>query len=292
MIAHRAVLASIHLTKMSGHAHDKALTSKILIDAMATASSGKWSTDLWPNGATKPIEKLDGEIRRYFLSQTLPWADSGVRLLPQSRFMEYSAELNNFADKRRVLVDEFIGNYDTHVRAARVQNGTLFRPECYPDRAVAKDRFKFASDIQPVPSAGDFRVSASADEVAEMEASLAGKIERATRMAERELITRLAEPLAKVIEKLSEDTDPGKSPIFRDSLITNIREIVDKIPDFNLNDNPVLADLHAKMTSVGSVALTNPELLRQSGELRSLMAQQANGFLNQLNDIFGTSTDD
>jgi hypothetical protein len=287
-IATRAVLASVHLTALSSAKKDDKITNDVLSTNHATASKrSKWSTDLWPNGALEPITQLHGQIRRYFTSMTLPWADSGTRLLPQAKFMEYSTELQQFSDKLDHLVDAFIANYDTHVRAARVQNGAMFRPEFYPTAAVARQRFSFASDIQPVPVIGDFRIAASESEIKEMEASLAAKIERAAKLAEKELVDRITEPLAKIVDKLKNPPEDGKKVIFRDTLIDNVREIVREIPAYNLSDNPVLTQVATMLQTPGGIATMSPDALRESRELQTLAVSQAESFLGQLQSIFG-----
>ncbi len=287
MIENRAILVSVHLTKMSGACIDKKITEQVLHQEYASGSAGKWSTDLFPNGALKPISKVDGDIRKYFIDQTLPWADSGVRLLPQSRFMEYSNELSNFSVIRDQKVDEFFNNYDYHIREAQRTLGGLFRSEFYPSENAARKKFKFSSDVQPVPSSGDFRTDAPKDEIKAMEESLAAKMERAAELAERDLAERLAVPLAKMVEKLNAPTEDGKSPIFRDTLITNIRDIVEKIPSFNITGNPAFDALHKSMTSPGAITHFTAGLIRDSPELRKNAAAQAGLFLTQLEDMFG-----
>jgi hypothetical protein len=272
---------------MSGACIDKKITERVLNQEYAQGNAGKWSTDLFPNGALKPIAKVDGDIRKYFLEQTLPWADSGVRLLPQSKFFDYSNELSNFDVVRQQKIDEFFANYDDHIRNAQSTLGNLFRSEFYPSEHAARKKFKFTSDVQPVPSSGDFRTDAPKAELKAMEDSLAAKMERAAELAEKDLAERLAGPLAKLVEKMNAAEAEGKKPLFRDTLIGNIREIVEKIPAFNITGNPAFDSLHQMMMSPGALTHFTPELLRDNAEARKLASQQASLFINKLEDMFG-----
>jgi hypothetical protein len=287
MIETRAILVSVHLAKMSGARIDKRITERVKTQEYATGKAGKWSTDLFPNGALEPINAIDGEIRKYFLKQTLPWADSGVRLLPQSRFFDYSNELSNFDILRQQKVDQFFLHYDDHVREAQSKLQGLFRSELYPSEPVARKKFVFTSDVQPVPSSGDFRTDAPKAEMKAMEESLAAKMERAAELAERDLAERLVTPLAKLVEKLNAPTKDGKSPVFRDTLLTNIRDIVAKIPAFNVTGNPAFDDLHRSMTQPGALSHFTAGMIRDVPELRKNAAEQAGLFLTKLEDMFG-----
>jgi len=289
MIANRAILASVHLCKLSATSIDEGITSKVLHDNQANGRSGKWSTNLFPNGALDPIKKMDGQIRNYFYEKTLAWGDSnGLRLLPQSLFMAFSEQMTEFKDARTDIVDQFMTDYADHIAAAQRINGSLFRSGSYPAPAVARSKFVFDIGNEPIADSNDFRVNASKEEVDQMKASLERKMARALKSAERDLAERIAGPLAKMVQKLKEKPKGNKkSPMFKDSLITNIREITTEIPDFNVTDNPAFAALHEAMSKSGSVGMLTPAAVRKSPELQEIAIAQGESFLNQLNEVFG-----
>lgn len=287
MIENRAILVSVHLKKMSSACTDKNVTTQVLRDKFASGNAGKWSTEMFPNGALSPIAKIDGEIRKYVAGETLPWADSGTRLLPQCKFFDYSNELSNFSTLRNGAINEFFLHYQDHIDEAKRTLGSLFRPELYPNPGAARKKFSFTSDVQPVPTVGDFRTDAPKAELQEMEESLRAKMERAAEIAERGLAERIAGPLTDIFEKLSATGKNGKPKTFHDSLIGNLRSIVNEIPAFNITGNPKFDELYATMSSAGSLANLPPSVIRETPELRKIAVGQAEQFLAKIEDIFG-----
>jgi len=288
MIDKQAVLTSVHLTLLSSSRIDKTITQRVLNNAGASGNAGHWKTALFPNGALDPVSKFDGTIGAYNRKMTLPWSDKGTRILPQAKFMEYTDQMSELSERRAQLVDEFMDKYDDFVDEVRRSSQGIFRDDFYLPKEVARTKFSMKCDIQPIPGIQDFRVDASKKEVAEMEKALAEKLGRAVESAETDLAERIALPLAKLVEKLSEKPKDGKKDvIFHDTLFSNISEIVREIPAFNITGNPAFEELHRKMSAPGAIANLNAEIVRGNPAMKEVATKQATIFLDQLNEVFG-----
>lgn len=104
------------------------------------------------------VSKKSASIRMWFHMQTLPWADSGTRLLPAARLQDFLAQLGTLEQEYQDLVTAFQASYTSAIQAAQFTLGTMFRLEDYPDPADIPGKFQMRYSILPLPEAGDFRV--------------------------------------------------------------------------------------------------------------------------------------
>jgi len=74
------------------------------------------------------------------------------------------------------------------------------------------------------------------------------------------------------------------SPIFRDSIIENIRELVSLLPSLNITNDPALEQARRDLES--DLAGVDPEILRESKETRKEIAEKADQILNNIGQLF------
>ena len=89
--------------------------------------------------------------------------------------------------------------------------------------------------------------------------------------AQRDLYRRLGEAVERVGERLREDEN-GKPLVFRDSLIENIRELVDVVPRLNIFADDDLAMLCREVKD--KFAGIEPDALRPSGRFDPNLRRQ------------------
>ncbi|MDE0381956.1 MAG: hypothetical protein OXI20_22200, partial [Rhodospirillales bacterium] len=87
------------------------------------------------------------------------------------------------------------------------------------------------------------------------------QIEERLHDAVGDLYRRLGEAVERVSERLRED-DEGKPLVFRDSMIGNIRELVDIVPRLNIFGDETLAQLCGQVKE--KIAGVEPDALRPS----------------------------
>ena len=98
--------------------------------------------------------------------------------------------------------------------------------------------------------------------------------------AKRELVRRMVEPLRAMATKLAEQPKDGRSDvIFRDTLIDNVREIVQLAPKLNLSGDPAIDAFVAEMEGLTRY---NPETLRKDKATRAGVAEKAADTLKRL----------
>lgn len=248
------------------------------------AQSGKWVKQLFPPQALEPIKKLDNEARAYFDSVTLPF-DKGIGILPAGLILECGDKMREFAGRRAVLVqDHFLAQWDQWVDWARAEHNGTFEPELY-DFYKAEKSFYFKTCPLPVPDSGHFCTTVSSLLGVDTQ-SVDIRVQDAMVEAQRELMRRLIEPVQAMATKLSETPKVDKKTglpkddiVFRDSLIGNIKEIVNLAPKLNIGGDPAI---DAFVVDMEKLTRYTPDTLRSDKATRAEAAESAAAVLKRL----------
>ena len=241
----------------------------------AESDAGRWVSRLWPKEALDPINTHDRATRAFHLDMTLPWLDNSKRILPSSRFADYMDSVRQRKAERTALVAAFINRYDHWIQEAATMRQGTFRHADYADRSTAEARFSFKVEAEPVPHKDDFRVALAAPDMDAMQATLEERLAVGVRIARNDLLRRISEPLAHMVERLAE---PGAT--FRDSLFENVRQIAHLIPALNITDDPEIEAIRQKITS--SLDHLDPGTVRDSAFERKRTAAAANEILSTM----------
>jgi hypothetical protein len=221
------------------------------------------------------VAKCYGAIRQFVYEQTLPWADTGARILPVSNYFQFSQGMSGLRRAAEAAVEVFVEAYPDIIERARVALNGMFDQGDYLPQGQIRRLFSCSVDFRPMPEAADFRVSLSDDEDKRIRGEIEGQLKGALTDAMADLWRRLREAVDHLAVKLGE---PGA--IFRDSLVGNVRELVDLIPRLNLAGDvdleAVAAEVKDKLTSL------DPEVLRNSEIDRAMTARAAQDIIRKM----------
>ena len=155
----------------------------------------------------------------------------------------------------------FIEDYDDYVDQARLDLGRLFRIEDYPSKEALQGKFAIRYRISPVPDADHFMARLASDDTERVKRDIERHIEAQLHDAVGDLYRRLGEAVERVSERLQEDPE-GKPLVFRNSMISNIRDLVDVVPRLNIFGDDGLARLCEQVKD--RIASVEPDALRPS----------------------------
>ncbi len=158
---------------------------------------------------------------------TVPWDDQGSRLLTVANYERYTELMDGFRERAR-----FIEDYDDNIDQARLDLGKLFRIEDYPSKEALQGKFSIRYRITPVQDAEQFMAKLATDDVDRVKRDIEQQIEERLHDAVGDLYRRFGEAVERVSERLQEDEN-GKPLVFRDSMISNIQDLVDVVPRLN-----------------------------------------------------------
>src|SRR5437870_3639716 len=107
-LAHRAVLASLHINIWTGWKADVDLTSTVHQQNKMAPDSGMYHKRLVPRSALAPLFAILSEARRYHHEMTSPWLDGGTRILSNVLYLQYAQYMQGLRQKYMdVAVPEF-----------------------------------------------------------------------------------------------------------------------------------------------------------------------------------------
>lgn len=263
MIQNSAVLVDLNISVWMARKIDKRVSEEIDASKHTQARAGNYHKKLLAGTeALDNLQRLVSAIRVWHYGQTLPWADSGSRLLPMKNFFEYKATLGDFEKQFEESCEALYVEYPTLVTAAAFKLGDLFSSDEYPDVDKIRTKNRFRAVFSPVPDAGDFRVDVAEDSKQELIKQYDEFYKAKVNEAMQDAWDRLHACLTKMSEKL----DGTEKQIFRDSLVGNAVDMCELLTRLNVTNDAKLEDARKKLESA-LVGVTATEL-RKDTDLR------------------------
>lgn len=240
-ITSSSLLTELNISCWTASAVDKTATDKTIADASATAGAGKFRKSLLA-GTTqcKEIADYAAGCRTWHIMRTLPWLDKGGRLLPMSLFFDYKSEIHKKRQKFEDMVDDFVVEYPNLVTQAQNHLGTLFKASDYPSASEVKSKFAFKLLFSPVPEAGDFRVQAGLDELAELREQYETSFDERIGEAMASSWERLHGMLVGMSAKLTDIEGEEKKKRYHETLLGNAHELCSMLTHLNVTKDPKL----------------------------------------------------
>ena len=291
-IASSAMLVEMSISTWTARKLDKKVSAEVDVSKGTKTNAGNYNKNLLAGtGFLDTIIKYAANARAWHISQTLPWSDNGLRLLPVSNFINYKKQLTVLEENYMALVDKFLIAYPNLVSAAAFQLGDLFNRDEYPDADKIATRFKFNVNFTPVPTAGDFRIDIEDYIKSEIMQSCNNAYDERLNTAMRHAWDRLHECLVRMSDRLQVDlvesniNDTGgmvlKPRVFRDTLVENAVELVDMLKHFNLTNDTTLEQ--ARLDLHNAIMHQDADSLRDNMHAREEVKRKVDSILNKFN---------
>jgi hypothetical protein len=262
-----AMLLDLHMSVYTGRKQDKATAAEISItkNTRSAKAASVYKSLFTEDKDLEAIASYAGRVRTWLYSVTLPWADSGTRLVPTKNFFDITHELAEHEREFTRLVDVFIGNYGVKVSSQAFKLGKLFDPKEFPDASELVNKFGLNYVFTPVPSSGDFRVDIPASATQQVIAQFEKEYSKRMQEAMREPWERLYQEIKHIKDKMI-DKEDGKPQKLYQSMIDNALALCETLKALNLLDDP---DLEAARRALEQ-SLTDIDIvsLRKSPEVR------------------------
>lgn len=219
---------------------------------------------------------------RFVYPRTLPWSDSGLRLLPTTTFMEFNTRMQEEEDKFWKLVDDFIEVYPSLITAQAMALGDMFRRDDFPTVDEIKHKFAFSVNYIPVPTSGDFRIDVGNAAVQELQQKFEDYSRERVESAMQDVRKRLKEHLERMSDRLGMDVVGGetKPRKFHDTLLDTGLELCDLVKGLNVVGDPDLENarkaLEQALTGVGV------EELRKDVQIRNDVKKDVDAILKNM----------
>ncbi len=286
-LTHDAMLVSLRISAWSGRLYDREASDHVAAQHDASTSAGRYNKRLLPKAALAALNATMSEARSQHYAQSLPWDDKGLRLLTVANYEHYTQVMEGLRERLVRQRARFIEDFDHYVEQARIDLGKLFRIGDYPSKEELRDRFSISYRIMPVPDADHFMATLASEDTERVKRDIELHIEEQLHEAVGDLYRRLAEAVERVSERLQEDGD-GKPLVFRDTMISNIRDLVDVVPRLNIFGDHRLAGICEQVKE--RIASVEPDSLRPSGtfdpSVRDRVKRDADALMEQFAGYF------
>ncbi|MYI48528.1 MAG: hypothetical protein F4114_05500 [Rhodospirillaceae bacterium] len=284
-----AMLVSLRIAAWSGRLYDRDASAHVAAHHEAATSAGRYNKRLLPKEAFAALTATVSAARSTHYEQTMPWDDKGARLLTVANYERYTELMDGLCEKMIRERARFIEDYQDNIDRARLELGRLFRIQDYPSSAALKDRFAIRYRVAPVPDADHFIARLAGDDTERVKRDIERQVGERLNGAVGDLYRRLGESVERVSDRLREDGD-GKPLVFRNSMIENIRDLVDVVPRLNIFGDDELARLCERVKD--RIASVEPDALRPSRAFdpaaRRRVKREADALMEQFAGYFGT----
>ena len=235
-----AMLVEFNASQWTARKLDKTTTEEV-VSSKHAANKGAARVNKHLLAGRNELDVISAHVnavRNYVYAHTLPWSDSGLRLLPSTVYFTFLTKMEEFEEEFNKLVETFLLVYPTLITAQAMALGDMFRRDDFPSPAELKHKFDFRMNIMNVPASGDFRVDVGNDAQKYLKEKLAeannARLEAATqglRDALKEQLDRMSTQLREVE---SSSDDKRKRPKLYDSLLENAHDLCARIDVLNI----------------------------------------------------------
>lgn len=268
-IASSAVLIDLNISVWTARKLDRNVSKEIDINKRTTTKAGNYNKHILAGSDhLEAITKLAGEIREWHARQTLPWSDTGTRLLPMNNFFDYKTQLGVYEAEFQSRVNTFINEYPNIITVMAYRLGQLFDRSEYPESHKIASKFNLKYTIMPVPEINDFRIDVEDAIREEMRTEYEKAYESRVEVAMQDAWARLHGTLEHMIDRLSGED----KKIFRNSLIENALELTGLLTKLNVTKDPKLEQAR-KALEQSLVGVTPDELRTSVGAREEVLAR-------------------
>lgn len=277
-MASGGVLAELSIGAYNPQRKDSRVTDNVHAAEGASSDSGQYVKRLFPGvrqfGEIKTIEM---RARHLHKKKTVPFAEQRYLVTPVMPV--WIAGITGLKRQFLDVVQDIEANYDPILRDVAGRAGNTFDASLYPSRTEIARMFKFHYALVPVPEINGFdKVAGAAQQM--MRDEFAKHMQHVQDGIVEEMTTNTRKVLTKMSERLDYDEGDTKKT-FKNTLVTNVQDWHSHMQQYN---EVLKIDVVSSLTNqVGNVlTMANPEVLRQSSDVRRGVKQQVDAILKSM----------
>jgi hypothetical protein len=285
-LSERAMLVSLSISSWSGKAIDREITDEVSESHNADPKdSGTYAKQLISKKALRAVHSKVALVRQTHRTLSLPWDDS-ARILPATGYLHYTKCMRD----GRLAVEEaakaLAKQLPEWIEEAKTRLGSMFDASEYPSSEEVLQRFGVDVEIKPIPEAGDFRTKLSDATVKAVTKDIEKRSAERLKAATKDVFERVATVTSKMAEKLKNyEQAEGQAGAFRDSLVYNVVELADLLPNLNITDDPRIAEFATRLKA--DLAAHSPEILRSDSKARAVTLKKAEQLAKKAKSFLG-----
>lgn len=281
----KALLVKLGVSQWTNEKEDQTVSHETCDRHSAQRDTGRFVKHICPPRVLEPIRKSVVRLYTQHRTLTLPWLNDGSRILKASAYTQYMDVINVETAVFNAAKDTFINQYDGLRDEARSSQGSLYSDRDWPSKETVGKKFGVSVRNFPLPSSNDFRqeiFNHIPPEDRDRIIQSAKDDERAlTQQCIADVFSRMRLVVGNLAGKLEgyQENDGGKTRM-QESIVGNIRNLVDLLPALNVTDDPMIAEMGQFM--IDKLANYDVDTLKNSGLARDNVRAQADEFFKKL----------
>ena len=287
-IASSAVLIDLSISCWTGRKLDKRASNDVTAQNNAAKGVANVHKKLLGDCAElDAVQKFAANARNAHYAMTMPWSDLGMRLCPTAKYIDtngYERTMTGLQTEFFRLTDLFLNAYSWEIQNAQLKLGALFNADEYPAREELASKFKFRFVAIPLPDAGDWRLDINNEAAASMREQYEKFYGDQLTKAMADVWERAHDALTKMSERLDYSDDTTKK-VFRDTLVTNVQDIVDLLGTMNVTGDPNMTEAHKRLAA--AMQGITPDALRDDVYLRAQTKRQVDDVRKIIDNLPG-----
>jgi ribosomal protein S20 len=279
-IQERAMIVGFHQGKWGAKVKDKEAEAYIKNMYESKGDVGTFSKKLMPD-YVKDINKIYNEAYKFHTESTVPYNDNGERFILNQNYFHYVGRMKEFQSKANMKLQEMVGKYTEALEEDKLRMNKGFKPTDYPTVDELQNKYKFFLDVKRIPENDKLFSDLEADteekkklleEIsAEKEKEFNGKLETAMKTAWKRVYD-----VVKHMEKTLSNPDAR----LHSSVVDNIIELCDILPQLNITNDPKLEEFRQEVLQMATAYRV--EVLRDSPHYRQETAKSADDILKKM----------
>ena len=266
-ISSSATLVELGISKWTGRKLDKRASADVASANYASNGVANVHKKLLGNcSELKDIDTLVGEARTAHYSMTMPWSDTGLRLLTTKAYFKYHETMTKAQASFDDCVNTFLQAYDWEITQAQAKLGDLFNRNDYPTTESLSSKFGFRLSYMPLPDVGDFRLDINTEAQNDIKSHYETYYTTQLNNAMNDIWQRAFKCLSNMSERLDYASNEGKK-VFRDTLVTNVVDMVDLLSVCNVTNDIKMEAMRVKLED--TLQGVTPDALREDAYLRA-----------------------
>ncbi len=218
--------------------------------------------------AYQGVTAVRGRVLAYWKALTLPYPESGLRLIRQEDLAGFDEQLQTFRADLGFAVTALDEHYAELRESARQRLGELYNVRDYPESLTGEFAMTWEfPTVEPPEYLRRLNPALYEQECQRVQQ----RFQEAVALAEQAFL----EDLAKLVEHLTDrlaGTEDGRPKIFRDSAVENLTEFFTRFQRLNIRSNAELDALVQQTQRI--VQGIAPQQLRENAPLRQQISTQ------------------
>jgi len=266
-IGSSAMLVELSISTWTGRKLDKRASADVTAQNHADTGMANVHKKLLGNcDELTAVQKFTANVRNLHYGMTMPWSDTGLRLLPTAQYFKYHQAMTEVQNEYERMVQTFLDAYDWAITQSQARLGDLFNPADYPSTDSIASKFSFRFSYIPLPDAGDFRIDVGNEGNDMVREHYQSYYADQLNTAMQDVWQRVYKSLTKMSERL-DYADHEQKKVFRDTLVSNVLDMVELLNVCNVTNDSQMSALAMKLDD--ALRGVTPDALREDGYLRA-----------------------